>query len=199
MNLNTIRQIGIKNIKYLGKGKRSVVFMGVMSGYKGKKIAIKIEKEGISAKDRIRNEARFLKVLNKYKIGPKLILNKKKFIVYELVRGKPISEFLKNNNKNRCRQILKQVLKQCYILDKLKINKKELHNPIKHIIIDKKPVMIDFERCYYTKNPKNVTQFCQFLISRKLIRDGELRSIIRNYKKSYNKKDFNQICSLISV
>jgi len=63
-------------------------------------------------------------------------------------------------------KIIKNILEQCRIMDKLKINKKEFHKPIKHIIVYKnKPVMIDFERCYYAEKPKNVTQFCQFISS----------------------------------
>ncbi|MEW6063167.1 MAG: hypothetical protein AB1571_02240 [Nanoarchaeota archaeon] len=196
MDLSKISQMGVRSIKYLNKGKRSVVFTGI---YNGKAVAIKIEKQGIAAKNRIKNEAKFLKILNKHSIGPKLITNRGNFVIYELVKGKPILEFLKKSTKNKHKKILKQLLKQCYTLDKLKINKKELHNPIKHIIIDKKPIMIDFERCYYTKNPKNVTQFCQFLLSRKLIDKNKLKNVVKNYKRKYSKKDFDRIYSLISV
>ena len=40
-----------------------------------------------------------------------------------------------------------------------------MHNPLKHIIIDAKnmPVLIDFERCYETEKPHNVTQFVDFI------------------------------------
>ena len=88
-----------------------------------------------------------------------------------------------------------------------KINKLEMHNPCKHIIIDKKPVMIDFERCYFTNKPKNVTQFCQFIMSNKLIlllkhkkikmNRKKLIASVKIYKKTYNKKDFNNILKLL--
>ena len=41
--------------------------------------------------------------------------------------------------------------------------------PMNTFLIDKKPVLIDFERAYYTKKPKNLTQFCQFLMRLKII------------------------------
>ena len=43
-----------------------------------------------------------------------------------------------------------------------------MSHPIKHIIIDKKnkPILIDFDRTRYTIKPANVTQFCDFLISK---------------------------------
>ena len=55
-------------------------------------------------------------------------------------------------------------------MDRLGINKFEMHHPLKHIIIDKKPVLIDFERARYTDDPKNITQFCDYLISESVLR-----------------------------
>ncbi|MEK6857590.1 MAG: hypothetical protein AABX39_03305, partial [Nanoarchaeota archaeon] len=37
--------------------------------------------------------------------------------------------------------------------------------PLKHILIGKTVVMIDFERCHFTEDPKNSRQFMQFLIN----------------------------------
>jgi len=55
-----------------------------------------------------------------------------------------------------------------------------MHHPWKHIIIGKKVVLIDFERMHVTKDPKNVSQFCQFVTSKKMtgfLSDKELRLI----------------------
>ena len=57
---------------------------------------------------------------------------------------------------------------QMHKLDKIKVDKEEMHHPVKHVIVSKGiPHLIDFERTRYSQNPKNVTQFCQFLISTK--------------------------------
>ena len=204
MVLEKLNKLGIKNIRYLAKGKRSIVYVGL---YKNKKVAIKTEKKGIAAKFRIQNETNFLKILNKHKIGPKLIYPSKKFFIYKFIKGKFITDWIKSANKNSIKKVLKNVLKQCYVLDKLKINKKELHHPIKHILVYKNnPVMIDFERCYYTTNPKNLTQFCQFLISWEIlnilkkkdikINKNKLINLLRIYKKQQNKDNFNNILKL---
>ena len=71
-----------------------------------------------------------------------------------------------------------------------------MHHPVKHIIIGKnrKPVLIDFERCRKTEKPKNVTQFCQFLIGN-LVREllskkgiaidkNKITGFARNYRKT---------------
>ena len=73
-----------------------------------------------------------------------------------------LKDFLKKNNNPE--KVLKEIENQCKILDKLKINKEEMHKPIKNIIVKKnKPILIDFERCHYTQRPKNLNQFKQFL------------------------------------
>lgn len=183
----------IKGKKFFARGKRGFIY----TGYLGKKkIVVKEKNPSSLALGRIKNEANFLTLLNKYKIGPKLIKSSDKFIVYEFVKGDFILDFIEKNNKKRIIEVLKEVLKQCFILDKLRINKLEMHHPVKHIIIDKKPVLIDFERCYYTKSPKNVTQFCQFLFSIsdllkkkgiKLNKEKIVKSL-KEYKKDYSKR-----------
>ena len=85
------------------------------------------------------------------------------------------------------------------------MNKLEMHNPHKHIIIEKKkPVMIDFERAYKTEKPKNVTQFCQFLMSKRVqeilkwkISKKELIKLLKQYKKNETEINFNKIIKYI--
>ena len=142
---------------YFSKGKRGKIFLV-------KNIATKK-----SLARHIKNEVNWLKILNKHDIGPKIISYGKGYFKYKFVRGKFILDYIKDNSKDNIKKVIIHVLKQCRILDKLKVNKKEMHNPYKHIIVDKFPVMIDFERCYSTNKPKNVSQFGQFLISNKEI------------------------------
>jgi putative serine/threonine protein kinase len=150
---------GLKKIKFFAKGKRSFVCTAY---YKNKKVAIKIER---NVKGRIKNEVKFLKILNKYEIGPKLIFSGENYFVYKFVEGLPFIEWMKDKSKKMILDVVEKVMFKCRTLDKLGINKKEFHHPVKHILVkNKKLKMIDFERCYYTKKPKNLTQFCQFLI-----------------------------------
>ena len=181
----------LTNIEFLAKGKRSLVFT---AKYKKRLVAIKVKKKSSKAINRLENEAKFLKILNKHNIGPKLIKQGKDYIIYEFVKGKPILKYKKNIKK-----VILNVLDQCYILDQLKINKLEMHHPVKHIIIDKSPVMIDFERCYYTKHPKNITQFCQFLMNtNKTLNKKLLINALKIYKSKQNKNNFNQIKKILN-
>ena len=96
-----------------------------------------------------------------------------------------------------------------YKLDELKITKEEMHHPIKHIMItkDNDVKLLDFERAHNTIHPKNVTQFCQFLIhtsTNNLLKEKDIlidrEKVIKfgkNYRKKWEKKIFEQIISLI--
>ena len=95
-----------------------------------------------------------------------------------------------------------------FVLDNLKIDKEEMHHPLKHIIIsNNNPYLIDFERVHYSSNPKNVTQFCQFLISSQVteilrkkkinIQRDKIIELAKIYKKHQNKTNFGKIIKLL--
>jgi len=181
----------IKNLKYLAEGKRSIVYTGV---YNKKQVCIKTKNEKSEAKDRLNNEAKFLKILNKYNIGPKLIHSGKDYIIYIYVSGILLPEFLKKTKTPF--PIIKEILIQCRTLDKLNINKLEFTRPFKHIFIkNKKVTMIDFERCYKTDKPKNITQFCQYLTKEEKfkINNKVFREILKEYKQKQTDKNFKRI------
>lgn len=196
------------HFKFLTKGKRGKIYL---SG----DIATKK-----SLPRHVSNEVKWLKILNKKGIGPNLLSSTKDSFSYKFVKGPFLPEWIENQgihpltkpasrHKKEIQEMLKQVLLQCRIMDKLKINKLEMHNPYKHIVINSKtkPVLIDFERCYETKKPKNVTQFCQYLISGHLNPLLKSKGIILNrkdiilltkqYKKTYKEQDFKKILQLL--
>jgi len=193
---------GMKNLEFFAKGHRALVYTGF---YKDRKVAVKVERKDSKAEKRINNEIKWLKILNKRGIGPKLLKYDKDYLIYEFVEGEKFLDWLKKADKKSIKKILNEIFKQIRILDKLKVNKKELHNPVKHILIDKKAVMIDFERCYKAEKPKNVTQFCQFLISGKVldilkekgfkIDKKRLIENLKKYKNKQNEKNFQNVIS----
>jgi len=201
--LKRLENKNISDIGYFAKGKRGYIFTGLI---KGKKVAIKIENPKSEAIERINNEINFLKKLNKKSIGPKLLFYDKGFLVYKFVEGTNIGEFLETiKNKKTILKIIKNIIGQLFIMDKLKINKEEMSHPIKHILIDNKnnPILIDFERAHFVKNPGNVTQFCDFLMSKRistLLKSNKIKIDNKNiikyskiYKKNINKDNLNKI------
>jgi release factor glutamine methyltransferase len=203
--LLSVEEEGIKNIKRFAKGHRGLIYTGKL---KNKKIAVKRKNPESKAVGRMLNEARWIKFLNKYNIGPKFIMQKDDYFVYYFVEGVFFPEFIKKAGKTAIKKIINSVFEQCYQLDKLKISKEEMHHPYKHIVVAKnKPALLDFERTHKTGKPHNVTQFCQYIISSNItdtlkkkgfkIDKRKIMSLASRYKKSMQEKDFLNILSSV--
>lgn len=182
--------------KLFAKGKRSHIYL---TTYKNKKAIIKTSDPKSEAKSSILKETYWLKKLNKEKIGPKLYYSNEKEVIMEYIKGLTLPEWTKTATKKEILTVLQKILDQCNTLDKLGITKEEMHNPYKHIIIrNKKPVFIDFERAIHSLNPKNTTQFVQYLSTgnykKQLEETGIMLNVIksRNLLKNY-KKNLKQI------
>ena len=203
--LKTLEKKGLKNIKKFARGHRGLLYK---ANLKKKKIVIKTKKPESEARGRIANETKWIKILNKHKIGPKLLFSGRGYFAYEFVKGNFILDFIEKNNKEDIIKIIKNVFNQLYTMDKLKVDKEEMHHPLKHIITDKKPVLIDFERCKITEKPKNVTQFCQFLMSggtglllkQKNIKlnKNKIIKLAKTYKKEQTKENLNNILNTLN-
>ncbi len=201
--LNSLKKKKIKKITKLTKGHRGLIYT---SDFNNKKVTIKVKNPESKAVGRIKNEAKYLKLLNKHKIGPKLLFYSDDFFVYEFIKGEFIEDFIKKSNNNNIIKMLKIIFNQMFVLDNLKINKEEMHHPVKHVIVSKnKPVLIDFERCHKTIKPHNVTQFCQYIIKISKLLDKKNIKINKNkiielskiYKKDMNKKNLRGILNEI--
>ena len=158
------------NLEVLAKGKRGVVFKAQC---KGRVVAIKTHRPASDAKNTLLLEAQYLKKVNRLGIGPKLLEAADGYVVMEYVQGVPIGEFLEDAlvSKAVLLIVLAQVFDQLFALDNAQINKFELTNPYKHIIVtpDYKPFLIDFERARHSQRPKNISQFAQYLTSSKVL------------------------------
>lgn len=154
------------DVELFTKGKRGVIFK---ANYHDKPVVVKIPRPDSDASNTPALEARYLEKANAVGIGPKLYLSSDNFVIMEFIDGVLIGDFLQNNSvkSERFIQVIKLIFDQLVLLDKIRINKFELTNPYKHIIIKKDfdPVLIDFERARHTTRPKNVTQFAEYLTS----------------------------------
>lgn len=224
--LKKLEKIGIRNITFFARGKRGYLYKGK---FRNKTIVIKASNPYSKAVGRIENEIKFLKILEKYNIAPKIIMEDKDIFGYEYIKGEFILNFIENNKKKEIISVLKKIFEQMYLLDKLSINKEEMHHPVKHILVNtakkvnkvtkksNKKVevkqnidvkLVDFERANMTSKPKNVTQFCQFLIWKKMndmlrkkgivIEQNEIIKLAQKYKKSVNDIQFRKILDLIN-
>ena len=142
------------------KGKRGIVYKAT---YKGKTIAIKTKNPKSTTPGRIEIEAEFLKKVNKEGLGPKFIYFKDGELGMEFIDGIHFIKYIETQPKTKVLKVVKLLEKQVKTLDKLNINKYEMMRPFKNVIIrNDSPVLIDFERCRYSDNPKNLRQFDEF-------------------------------------
>lgn len=193
--LQHLQKKGLKNIEFLARGKRGVVYT---AQYKKKKVAIKVRQPQSKAHERIANEAGWLKELNKYNIGPNLLFAGKDFIVYEFVQGKFFPDYIESHSSKPVKKVITDIFNQCLQLDELGITKEEMHHPPKHIIVSDKATLIDFERTHKTKKPKNVTQFAQYLssIEKQLLSAGIMFNALALRRKAQEYKRFPDVAHL---
>lgn len=164
---------GYEDIALFARGKRGLVYRAEL----GKKtVAIKTARPDSAAINRIENEASWLERLNREGIGPERLAfwpaegERPACLAMAFVEGGLILEFLGTASQAKAKSALRDVMRQMLILDALRVNKGEMHSPVKHVLVKKngEPVLLDFERCRHTERPKNVTQFCQFLSSQRM-------------------------------
>ncbi|HLD40243.1 MAG TPA: HemK2/MTQ2 family protein methyltransferase [Candidatus Nanoarchaeia archaeon] len=208
----------LRNVHYFAEGKRGIVYTAqfdkslvIKKQVPVKKrtitVAIKVKKKESKAADAITSEVFWLKALNERAIGPKMLFSGEDYVAYEFAEGVYIEEWLAQASKENIQAVLKSVFQQCYVMDKLQVNKEEMHHPLKHIIVDQEAnaTLIDFERCYESEKPHNVTQFADFVGKQRplLVKKGfkfelkELREAAAEYKEKYAAKEFEKILGLV--
>jgi len=184
--LKKLSKKGITNSSYLAKGKRGVVYQGT---YKKKHSVIKMHNPKSNAFCTIDKEAKWMKWMNKNKIGPKFYYADKEMVISEYIEGELILNYFENNSKQKIKKVMLSLLDQMYLLDKKEVEKKEMCRPYKHIIVRKdKPILIDFERTKPTEKPQNVTQFLQFIVNPLHLNKKRIITLSKKYKQDYDIK-----------
>lgn len=180
---------GVSHFSYLSKGKHSIVLNGK---YNNNNIVCKIERNNFVGK-----EGFFLEKLQEYDFIPKLFFYTQNYIVMEKIEGTILDDIYKKNYSfDQISMIFNSILKATQILDTLGFQKFEMLNPYKHIFIQENLQIkfIDFERMIYSKNPKNTTQFLEYIRRKKeklkkweiYIDEKKIKELARDLKISKN-------------
>ena len=202
-------KLEIGTINILGKGYVGIVVLGKI---RGKKVAVKIRRND-SPRKNLKKEAELLEIINKHKIGPKLVAFSKNFLVMEYLDGEKIGDWvngLKKSNSSRLKTIIKKVLEDCYSLDRIGLDHGELSNLSKHVIVGKKTTIIDFESSSMDRKVSNVTSATQALcigsgISKIITRihnipkKQKLITALRKYKREETQDSFENLLSVLKL
>ena len=168
-----LRQLGIEALEPAGEkrvGRFSVLGKGhvgvvVKAHLKGKPVALKARRADSARRD-MRHEAEMLRKANAVQVGPELLAVSDNFVVMQLVNGRPILSWLATGRSSeKLKETLRNVLEQCYRLDRAGLDHGELSHAPKHVIVKKtgKAYIVDFEAASSQRTPSNVTSICSFL------------------------------------
>jgi putative serine/threonine protein kinase len=209
-----LKKLGVSHISFtgplqiekchiLGKG---YVGMVVLAKQNNKVVALKIRRND-SPRKNMTNEAKLLKIVNKIGVGPKFIKNSKNFLIMEYINGEKIIDWVKKSETKaiEIRSVVKNVLRECFLLDDAGLDHGELSTIDKHVIISKKRnTIIDFESSSVNRKPSNVTGATQAIligtglakIIKKKIKIPTKKKIIeltRMYKKNPTLENFESL------
>jgi len=221
--VNELNKLGVKAIEFVGEktvfdmsvlGKGCVGIVVVAYTEKGK-VALKIRRMD-AYRSGMQHEAEMLKKANTIKVGPKLLGASENFLLMQFVRGHLLFQWMTmlkgRGTRSRIQKALRDILEQCWRLDKIGLDHGELSKAPKHIIIDEedKAHIVDFETASVNRRVSNVTSMCQYLfigsevakiVKRKLADVNQKKLIItlRKYKENPNRKIFEKIFEICNI
>lgn len=188
----------------LGKGYVGIVIIAHLDG---QRVAMKILRVDADRPDMM-HEAQMLAKANTADVGPTLIGASKNFLLMQFINGDLFPAWLKaNKEKALVRNVLGEVLENCYRLDKIGLDHGELSKAPKHVIIDcaHKPWIVDFETASDARKPANITAICHFLFSSagevaRTVADvlgerdrEEIVKTLQQYKKCRSRESFDRV------
>jgi putative serine/threonine protein kinase len=189
-----------------GKGYVGIV---VVAQVHGERLALKMQRVD-SERESLEREAELLSKANTIGVGPKFIAVTKHFLLMELIDGGSFEEWLQTHqDQNQVRNIIADILEQCWRLDEISLDHGEISKAPKHLLVkDDKPFIVDFETASTTRNASNVTSVCQFLFQgnsdacqsiKQVLGERNREELIyslRTYRKKPNRENFTTLKTL---
>lgn len=191
----------------LGKGFVGVVVIAYLNG---QRVALKIRRTDADRANLL-HEAQMLSKANSADVAPKLFGGSKNFLLMQLIDGDLLPDWLEiNKDATAVKQVLGEVLEQCFRLDEAGLDHGELNKAPKHVIIDRalKPWIVDFETSSDGRKPANVSAICSYLFSSQgeVARtisetlgsrdDAGIIKALHNYKKKRIRENFKKVLSV---
>jgi putative serine/threonine protein kinase len=197
------------NIPVLGKGCVGIVTTAYRNG---ERAALKIRRVDADRAG-MQSEAQMLKKANSVQVGPRLLGVTKNFLLMQFIDGFLLPEWLeKRVGRALVRKVLREILEQCWRLDKTGLDHGELSHAPKHIIIYKKntPFIVDFETASLNRKKSNVTSICQFLfisgaVAKKVAEkfgEKDRKAVVealRRYKNDRTRENFEKVLEVCGV
>ncbi len=221
--LEEMRSLRISAVEFVGESKiddlpvqgKGCVGVVVQAYTNFGKVALKIRRTD-SDRSGMMREARMLQLANSVEVGPRLVDFNDNFLLMEFVDGILLPKWIKNVDQigtvDRIRDVLRDLMKQCWKLDELGLDHGELSRASKHIMIgtEDKAYILDFETASLNRRVSNVTSICQYLFLRSEVaekvkknlgnfRDDDLINSLRIYKRDCSRNRFEEILEVCKL
>ena len=219
--IEELRSHGVTSLEFFGKssvfgvplpvlGKGFVGVVVIAHLLSGERVAIKIRRLDADRVD-LFHEAKMLSKANSAGVAPKFVGVSKNFLLMQLIEGDLLPTWLGTNKEpSLVKQVLAEVLLNCFLLDEIGLDHGELSKAPKHVIIDSQqmPWLVDFETASDCRKTANLPAICHFLFSstgevaRTVIeRLGErnkekIISSLQEYKKCRTRETFEKVIAV---
>lgn len=196
----------VSGMKIAGKGCVGLVVRATV----GKKTcALKIRRVDAN-RESMEAEVRLHRIANDAGVGPRLHDYSKNFMLMEFAEGPSIAEWAAGASKEEAQETARSVLEQCYALDSAGLDHGQLSRLDRHVIVGKRPIIIDFETASTERRTANVSAAGQSLfvagrvaeMMRKAVgkvdSEGAISSL-RAYKRDQTRKGLTALLAALGV
>lgn len=215
--LRELEKLGVKALEFVG-GKKAFDVYVLGKGYVGVVVvahtnvgraALKIRRLDADRAE-MQHEVEMLKKANHVNVGPKLLDATENFLLMKFIEGKQLPDWIETQKQRRTqakiRRVLREILEQCWRLDRVGLDHGELSQAPKHILVDADdvPHILDFETASIHRKVSNVTSVCQYLfigsqlariIKEKLgkVDTESLIGVLKAYKLKRTRENFEKV------
>ncbi len=215
--LRELKKLGVEALEFAGEKKAFDVYV-LGKGYVGIVVAAYTDTGRAALKIRrvdagrvgMRHEAEMLKRANDVGVGPKLLDVSENFLLMQFIEGTRLPRWVGTlkgrGTKARIQKVLRDVLEQCWRLDRVGLDHGELSRAPKHIIVSTNsiPYIVDFETASINRRVSNVTSICQYLFigsqlakkMRKKMGEVDTKTLIdalKAYKQRQTRRNFEEV------
>jgi len=201
----------INNVQVLGKGYVGVV---ILAKTKVEIAAVKVRRTD-SGREGMGHEAEVLAKANSVGVGPKLIGCSENILLMEYVDGSPFPKWIEGLKATKkslftAKNVLNEVLEQCWRLDEASVDHGELSNAQKHILVrdNGRVCILDFESASVGRRVSNVTSVCHYLFVRSSVAEvvrekvvdvdsALLLGALRRYKEDRTRSSFEAVLKIV--
>lgn len=197
----------VNGVHIAGKGCVGIV---VKAKVGNKLCALKIRRTDAD-RETMYNEAHLQKIANSMAVGPIIEGHTKNFITMGFVVGESIIDWIsKNPAQSKVRALSRDILEQCYRLDRIGLDHGELSRMARHVIVSDKAHIIDFESASTRRRTCNVTAASQsiFLFGtlankvKNILGNSDKEKVmhrLKAYKDSHTRDNFDALLDSLSI